>query len=48
MIVIIIKKKKNLKDKNEYNKESPNFLKENILNITKGENNYDGDYDSDS
>ena len=47
-INLIQKKKKKLKDKNEYNKESPNFLKENSLNITKGENNYDGDYDSDS
>ena len=41
-INIIKKKKKN------YKKEPPKHLKENFLNLTKGDHNYDGDYDSNS
>ena len=44
-INLIQKKNKKLNKKKDYNKDSPKFLKESFLNVTKGDKNYDGDYD---
>ena len=44
-INLIQKKNKKINEKKDYNKDSSKFYKESFLNETKGDKNYDGDYD---